>query len=83
MHKNGKRLDEIFNWSENRELLYDKVSELVPEDELDDDEKWTQQLREFLNNKANWSDDQIWRALIEICDEKILEVSDGPGKKYV
>jgi DNA primase len=45
----------------------------VPDEELDDDEKWTKQLREFLNNKANWSDNRIWQTLIEICDEKVKE----------
>ncbi len=73
MHKAGKLLEELYDWEENWELLYDKVSELVPEDELDDDEKWTQQLREFLNNKAGWGDEQIWDAHIELCDEKIDE----------
>ena len=70
-HKKGTPLEEIYDWYENWRLLYDEVSELVPEDELDDDEKWTQQLREFLNNSENWSDDRIWQILIEICDEKI------------
>jgi hypothetical protein len=73
MHKDGKSLEEIYDWEENWEMLYDKVSEIVPDEELDDDEKWTKQLREFLNNKANWSDDRIWQTLIEICDEKVRE----------
>jgi hypothetical protein len=73
MYKDGKPLEEIYGWEENWEMLYDKVSEIVPDEELDDDEKWTKQLREFLNNKANWSDNRIWQTLIEICDEKVKE----------
>lgn len=76
MHKDGKPLEEIYDWEGNWEMLYDKVSENVPDEELDDDEKWTKQLREFLNNKANWSDDRIWQTLIEICDEKVREFTE-------
>ena len=75
MYKGGKSLGEIYGLEEIWELLYDKVSEIVPDEELDDDEKWTKQLREFLN-KANWSDDRIWQTLIEICDEKIQEFTE-------
>jgi hypothetical protein len=71
MYKAGKPLEEIYEWEENWRQLYYKFSELVPEDAMDDDEKWTKQLREFLNNKANWSDEQIWQAHIELCDERI------------
>jgi hypothetical protein len=71
MHKNGTPVEELYDWDENWRLLYDKVSELVPDEALDDDEEWIRQLREFLNNKVGWSDDQIWQTLIEICDEQI------------
>ena len=45
MHKNGTPLDEIYNWGEDWRLLYYEVSNLVPEEALDGDEKRTQQLR--------------------------------------
>jgi len=77
MCKDGKPLEKIYDWEENWSLLYDKVSEIVPDEELDDDEKWTKQFREFLNNKASWSDDRIWQTLIEICDEKVRESTEG------
>ncbi len=73
MHKKGKPLEDIYDWEGNWEQLYDKVSEIVPEDAMDSDEEWTKQLREFLNKKAGWSDEQIWQAHIELCDEKIDE----------
>jgi hypothetical protein len=76
MYKDGKPLEEIYDWEENWSLLYDKASEIVPDEELDDDENWTKQLREFLNNKAKWSDDRIWQTLIEICDEKTKEITE-------
>ncbi len=71
MHKNGTPLEEIYGWYDNWRLLYDEVSELVPDEALDSDEEWIRQLREFLNNKEGWSDDRIWQTLIEICNEKI------------
>jgi len=71
MYKAGKSLEEIYNWEGNWEQLYYKFSELVPEDAMDSDEEWTKQLREFLNKKASWSDDQIWQAHIELCEEKV------------
>jgi len=67
MHKNNAPVEELYDWDENWRLLYDKVSELVSDEALDDDEEWIRQLREFLNNKLSWSDDQIWQTLIEIC----------------
>jgi len=73
MYKAGKPLEKIYDWEGNWEQLYYKVSENVPEDAMDSDEEWTKQLREFLNKKASWSDDQIWEAHIELCDEKIDE----------
>lgn len=76
MYKDGKPLEEIYGWEGNWEKLYYKVSEIVPDEELDDDEKWTKQLREFLNNKAKWSDDRIWQTLIEICDEMVRECTE-------
>ena len=71
MYKAGKHLEEIYNWEGNWEQLYYKFSNLVPEDAMDSDEEWTKQLREFLNKKASWSDDQIWQAHIELCEEKV------------
>ncbi len=76
MYKGGKSLEEIYDWEENWEILYDKVSELVPDEALDDDETWTKQLREFLNKNKDWSDEDIWLALIEICDEKVRECTE-------
>ena len=77
MHKAGKPLEDIYDREGNWEKLYHKVSEIVPEEELDDDQEWTKQLREFLNNKASWSDDRIWQTLIEICDEKVKEHAEA------
>lgn len=77
IHKNGKPLEDIYNWDENWRSLYYKLSTLVPDEELDDDDEWIRQLREFLNNKAGWSDDRIWQTLIEICDEKLKEHTEA------
>jgi len=72
MHKNGKPLEEIYDWGENWEWLEDKFKYLLlgHEDYEGFDPK---NFREFLNNKADWSDEQIWQAHIELCDEKVDE----------
>jgi len=42
---------------------------LLPED--DELIAGPKELREFLNKSADWSDEDIWQALIEICDERM------------
>ncbi|MCP4261192.1 MAG: hypothetical protein GY774_27350 [Planctomycetes bacterium] len=70
MRKQGKPLEDIYDWEGNWEWLEDKFQYLVHEHE-DYDGFDPQNLREFLNNKADWSDDQIWEAHIELCNEQI------------
>ena len=72
MHKDGKPLEEIYDWDENWEWLSEKVEYLVAGDE-DYEDCDPESLRKSLNSHANWSDDQIWQAHIELCDEKINE----------
>jgi len=45
MQKDGKPLEDIYDWEGNWEELYYKVSEIVPDEELDDDEKSTTAFR--------------------------------------
>ncbi|MHC4462182.1 MAG: hypothetical protein ACYS30_12250 [Planctomycetota bacterium] len=72
MHKNGKPLEEIYDWGENWEWLEDKFNYLLLGHE--DYEGFNpKNFREFLNNNADWSDEQIWEAHIELCEEKINE----------
>jgi len=69
MHKEGKPLEEIYDWEGNWEWLFEKVSDQF---ELDDENEGTpKELREFLNHNADWSDDQIWQAHIELCDDRV------------
>ncbi len=75
MHKKGKPLEEIYDWEENWEWLEEKVQYLVAGDE-DYDGFDPENLRKSLNDHADWSDDQIWKALIEICEEKIQQHKD-------
>ncbi len=72
MHKDGKPFEEIYDWGENWEWLEDKFKYLLigHEDYEGFDPK---NFREFLNNSAGWSDEQIWEADIELCDENIDE----------
>lgn len=73
MRKKGKPLEDIYDWFENWEWLEDKLKYLLLGH--DDYEGFDpQNFREFLNNKVDWSDEQIWEAHIELCDEKIDEL---------
>jgi len=72
MYKDGKRLEEIYDWEENWNWLQDRVSYALPVGD-DGEVEWMepQQLMQFLNNDPDWNDDRIWETLIEICDERI------------
>jgi len=72
MHKKGKPLEEIYDWGENWEWLEEKVKYLVVGDEEYEGFD-PESLRKSLNTNAGWSDEQIWQAHIELCDEKINE----------
>lgn len=72
MHKKGKPLEDIYDWGENWEWLEQKYDYLEPSRSYEDGFE-PKALREFLNNEVNMSDDQIWQAHIELCDEKIDE----------
>ena len=69
MHKKGKPLEDIYDWGENWEWLEQKYDYLEPSRSYEDGFE-PKALREFLNNEVNMSDDQIWQAHIELCDEK-------------
>jgi len=85
MHKKGKPLDEIYDWQDNWDWLAEKVNDVLPErDEHTTPEP--KEMRQLLNTQANWSDDQIWQAHIELCDdrvkhhrERILELEKEKG----
>jgi hypothetical protein len=70
MYKQGKSLEDTYDWEENWYQLYDKHRSLFSSEEQ---EKIAgpKEVREFLNKEQDWSDDDIWQALIEICDERI------------
>ena len=72
MRKARKPLEEIFDWGENWEWLEEKFKYLVAGDE-EYDEFDPENFRKSLSNYAGWSDDQIWQAHIDLCDEKINE----------
>jgi len=76
MHKDGKPLDEIYDWGENWEWLEERFKYLLHGH--DDYEGFDpQNFREFLNNKADWTDGQIWQAHIDLCDEKVKEHAEA------
>ncbi len=71
MHKEGKPLEEIYDWEENWKGFYDEVHDLIEEEGLEFEDLEPEQLIEFLTDKVGWNDDLIWKALVELCDEKV------------
>lgn len=69
IRKKGKPLEDIYDWGENWEWLEQKYDYLEPSRSYEDGFE-PKALREFLNNEVNMSDDEIWQAHIELCDEK-------------
>jgi CRISPR/Cas system-associated endonuclease Cas1 len=65
-------LEDIYDWDENWEWLEQKYEYLQPSRSYEDGFE-PKALREFLNKEVNLSDDTIWQAHIELCDEKIDE----------
>ena len=70
MHEEGRSLEEIYDWGENWEWLEEKVTDLLEGEETYEEGIKPKDLKEFLNNSANWSDDAIWETIIGICDER-------------
>ncbi|MHC4475255.1 MAG: hypothetical protein ACYTEL_06405 [Planctomycetota bacterium] len=70
MYKQGKSLEDTYDWEENWYQLYDKHRSLFSSEEQEKIEG-PKEVREFLNKEQDWSDDDIWQALIEICDERV------------
>jgi len=70
MHKHGKPLDEIYDWQDNWDWLTEKVNDILPEMDEDTTPE-PKEMRQLLNTQANWSDDQIWQAHIELCDDRV------------
>ncbi len=71
MHKEGRPLEDIYGWKENWEFLHEKVIDLLPENLDSEDDLKPKELRKCLNKDANWSDDDIWKALIDDCAQRM------------
>ena len=71
MHKARKPLKGIYDWEDNWSWLQDK-EKYVLETYDDDVVLEPDEIRKRLAGKE-WSDDDIWQAHIELCDEKIDE----------
>jgi len=67
--KENTPLEKIYDWQGNWDWLCQKVSDFLPD--MDEDERLEpKEIRELLNTHAKWSDEQIWQAHIELCDER-------------
>lgn len=77
MHKEGKPLEEIYAWEDNWDWLQDRVRGSLMDEGIGDDSLEPKQLKDFLINKKGWNEEDIWQALIEICDERINHHEDA------
>jgi CRISPR/Cas system-associated endonuclease Cas1 len=77
MHKEDKPLEKIYDWEENWGWLQQKVKYVL---EIYNDETVLEpeEIHRRLTAK-DWSDDLIWQALIEICDERIQHCEEQIG----
>jgi len=66
MRKDGKDLQEIYDWEQNWDWFYDKAAKTV-EDVSDESPA---SMRASLN-KAGWTDDAIWQGHIDVCTEQM------------
>lgn len=66
MRKNGKDLQEIYDWQGNWDYLYEKAAETA--EELSDDSPAS--LRQSLH-EVGWSDDDIWQCHMDVCAEQM------------
>ena len=65
LHKAGKDIEAIYDFQVNWEWLHENVSEKI---EIADDSPQT--MRTSLNH-AGWTDADIWKSHLDICDEQI------------
>jgi septation ring formation regulator EzrA len=77
MHDSGKPLDDTFEMEDLWDWLHEKYSCLLPRDANGEAMLFpVDELREFLNNNACWSDSDLWKALMGVCEEKVKEYRD-------
>ena len=68
MHKDVKTLDEIFDWEENWDWLLEKYDYLLPDNQ---EVSTPKEIVTFFKDNQSWSDDDIWQAHIDLCDDRI------------
>jgi hypothetical protein len=69
MRKSGTDLKEIYDFEENWEHLYNRVCDVIAEQDEQDDEGFDPANIRASLNKVGWTDDRIWQAHIDLCDE--------------
>jgi len=69
MHRQGKPLENTYDDESAWDWLSEKIESILPDDE---ERTWQPaELREFLNREKEWTDDDIWQALNEVCETRI------------
>jgi len=78
MHHEGRPLHGIYDRQVNWDWLWENLTDPFPQDEDDgtedenDGEEWPpQKVRQYLNGQGGWSDDDVWKGLIEVCDQRM------------
>lgn len=70
MHKSGTALSKIYDWEENWQYFQDTAAEVLNDERLKYEAEAPQEIHELIS-AAGWTDDDIWKKLIEICEEQI------------
>ncbi|MGH1364213.1 MAG: hypothetical protein ACRBF0_11685 [Calditrichia bacterium] len=68
-------LSEIYDWEENWDHLHGDLDETIDEHNIAEYLE-APDLHKFINTALNWSDAQIWKALIKKCDDLVKECQD-------
>ena len=72
MHKSGKTtLKDIYDWDVNWEFFQETAAVVLSDERLKHEQVPPQEVHERMVTEGGWTDEQIWKRLIEICVERV------------
>jgi hypothetical protein len=66
MRRDGKNLQEIYDWQDNWDLVFAKAPEI-----MDEPPDYTPEALHTALQEAGWTDERIWQCHIEVCAEQM------------
>ncbi|NIV94068.1 hypothetical protein GWN42_15070 [candidate division KSB1 bacterium] len=70
MHTKGTDLSEIYDWRDNWDHFQDTAAEVLSDERLKYESFPPEKIRQRMTSEAGWTDDDIWKRLIAICQER-------------